>query len=191
MVKKTLKKIFELFGFSLNKINIANSIAYQTVKALNVHGVNVIFDVGANTGQFANELRSLGYKGKIISFEPLPAAHKVLTENANKDSNWIVHTQCAVGASLGEIKINVAGNSVSSSILPMRNSHLEAAPESKYTHQETVPLITIDSIYNQYCNKDDNLLLKVDTQGGAGSPVRSSTPVGGRRGLGGPTPPRR
>lgn len=47
----------------------------------------------------------------------------------------------------------------------MQKNHLEAAPESKYTHQETVPLITIDSTYNQYCNQDDNLFLKVDTQG--------------------------
>lgn len=164
-MKNLIKKLFNIFGLHLSKLNATVVPAYQTVQALKAHNINVVFDVGANVGQFASELRMYGYTGKIISFEPLPQAYKTLAKRAQKDADWIVHPRCAVGAKIDEIEINVAANSVSSSILPMLNTHENAAPQSKYTHKESVSLITLDSIYNQYCKLEDNVFLKVDTQG--------------------------
>jgi len=54
------------------------------------YGVDCVFDVGANTGQYAEGLRNLGYKGRIISFEPLSAAHALLIENSRDDPEWVV-----------------------------------------------------------------------------------------------------
>lgn len=164
-MKTIIKKLLNLLGFHISKISVNNTLAYQTVLALNTHNINVVLDVGANVGQFASELRKYGYLGKIVSFEPLLEAYEKIVKQAGQDTNWIVHPRCAVGAYAGEIQINVAGNSVSSSILPMLNKHVTAAPESKYTHKETVSLITIDSVYNEYCEQDKNVFLKVDTQG--------------------------
>lgn len=164
-MKNLIKKIFNFFGFQLSKLNPINVPAYQTVQALKAHHINVVFDVGANIGQFACELRSYGYKGKIISFEPLQQAYADLTKQALQDSNWIIHSRCAVGAALGEIEINVAANSASSSILPMLSKHENAAPQSKYTHKESASIITLDSVYQQYCTPEDNVFLKIDTQG--------------------------
>lgn len=164
-MKKIIKKLFNALGFYIGKINVSNTPAYQTVLALKAHNINLVFDVGANVGQFAQELRRFGYLGKIVSFEPLPNAYETLIKRAESDDAWIVHPRCAIGRHDGEVEINVAANSVSSSILPMLNKHLGAAPESRYTHKEKVPLITIDGIYNQYCKKDDNVFIKVDTQG--------------------------
>jgi hypothetical protein len=47
----------------------------------------------------------------------------------------------------------------------MLSKHENAAPQSKYTHKELVSLITLDSVYRQYCQSGDNIFLKVDTQG--------------------------
>jgi FkbM family methyltransferase len=161
-----MKKLFNLFGLHICKLNVTSSAIYQIVKALETHNINVVFDIGANTGQFASGLRDYGYTGKIISFEPLSQAHKLLVKNASKDINWFVHQQVAVGAEVADcISINVAGNSVSSSILPMLETHINAAPESQYIHTEQVPIITLDSILDIYTNLSDNFFIKIDTQG--------------------------
>lgn len=164
-MKNTIKNILHKAGWKLSRETVMCSYSLQTVRALKAHNVNVVFDIGANTGQFATELRAYGYTGKIVSFEPLPDAYEQLVKLASEDSNWVVHERCAAGAESGSIDINVSGNSVSSSILPMLKSHLESAPQSKYTHTVKAKIITVDSIYDQYCETTDNVLLKIDTQG--------------------------
>lgn len=164
-MKNIIKKLFNCFGLHLSKFNAISVPGYQTVQALNEHNINVVFDIGANVGQFASELREYGYQGKIVSFEPLPQAYKGLLSQAKGDINWIIHPRCAIGAAIGEIEINVAANSASSSILPMLNAHENAAPNSKYTHKEWSPIITLDSVLDQYISPEDNLFIKIDTQG--------------------------
>jgi FkbM family methyltransferase len=164
-MKNLIKKIFNLFGLHLCRFNVINVPAYQTALALKAHNINVVFDVGANIGQFAQDLRMYGYTGKIISFEPLPQAYTALIKQAHRDGNWFVQPRCAVGAEEGEVEINVAANSASSSILPMLSKHENAAPESRYTHKECVELITLDSVLEKYTTSTDNILIKVDTQG--------------------------
>lgn len=129
-------------------------------------GVNVILDVGASMGQFATEVRKHGYRGRIVSFEPLSEAHAMLVKNAADDPLWTVAPRVAVGAVSGEVTINVAKNSVSSSILPMLDSHLDAAPYSGYVTQEQVPLTELNSyISKNFSNGAFRFGLKMDTQG--------------------------
>jgi hypothetical protein len=61
--------------------------------------------------------------------------------------------------------INVSENSVSSSILPMLNSHREAAPQSSYVMKENTPIFKLDSILPQKIEGFNSILLKIDTQG--------------------------
>jgi len=48
-------------------------------------GITLLLDVGANTGMFAESLRLMGYKGRIVSFEPNPVDHAELAERASED----------------------------------------------------------------------------------------------------------
>ena len=52
--------------------------------------INLIFDVGANEGQFAKKIIENGYKGKIISFEPLNDPYEKLVLKSSKFENWKV-----------------------------------------------------------------------------------------------------
>ena len=61
--------------------------------------------------------------------------------------------------------MNISANSYSSSILDMLSSHLESAPESEYIGQEEISIRRLDSIFNDVCNHDDKLYIKIDTQG--------------------------
>jgi FkbM family methyltransferase len=132
------------------------------------HGfaTDVIFDVGANTGQFAQSLRASGYHGHIISFEPLSGAHATLVAAAASDPLWDVAERCAMGGSESWAEINIAGNSYSSSLLPMLDRHREAAPESAYQGTEACRVISLDS-YIDWTFSDPTTLfgLKIDTQG--------------------------
>jgi FkbM family methyltransferase len=95
----------------------------------------------------------------------LKSAHINLLQISKRDPHWHVHSRCAVGDSLGEIDINVSVNSVSSSILPMLNSHIQAAPQASYIGKDTCDLITLDSVRSNYLNGVKSVLLKIDTQG--------------------------
>jgi FkbM family methyltransferase len=163
IIKKFVKFFFNLFGFGIYKLKSDELTKIFTGKGK--VKFDVMFDIGANTGQFSLAIRNKGYKGKIVSFEPLTAARKKLVQNASKDVNWFVHDQAAIGESNGFVDINISKNSVSSSILPMLNLHSEAEASSVYIGHEKVPIITLDSISNFFLGKSENCFIKIDTQG--------------------------
>lgn len=164
-MKKLIRKIARNFGLEVSRYRPSNSAQAQICQALNLANINVVFDVGANEGQFAGEIRDYGFKGDIVSFEPLSSARKNLLASAGRDARWIVHEQAAIGDQDGEIKIHIAGNSVSSSVLPMLEAHSSAALGSAYIDAERVPIVKLDSIAPQYLNAETHLFLKIDTQG--------------------------
>ena len=49
---------------------------------------SVVWDIGANTGQYGNMLREEGYQGSIYSFEPVDAVYKELSRRCGHDKNW-------------------------------------------------------------------------------------------------------
>lgn len=143
----------------------AKRAARQLLKGFDRFGIDLVFDVGANMGQFAQQIRGAGFKGHIVSFEPLSDAHAKLAHAASRDALWTVHQRSAIGDRNGDIEINIAGNSVSSSILPMAAAHANAAPVSAYVGRERVPLTTIDSVIGEYFSFGRRPFLKIDTQG--------------------------
>jgi FkbM family methyltransferase len=130
------------------------------------HNIDLVFDVGANIGQYAKLLRELGYSGRIVSFEPLSSAYSQLKAVSKKEPLWEIAPQTAIGNQEGEITINIAGNSQSSSALPMLDAHLESAPESAYSGSETVKLSRLDTIAKDYIKSETkSIFLKIDVQG--------------------------
>lgn len=130
-----------------------------------VEKFDTVLDIGANTGQFARYTRyQLEFRKKIISFEPLSLAFASLKEKAENDPEWTVHN-CAIGDEAGKKEINIAGNSFSSSLLDMLPAHSNAAPHSKYQDKEWVEVKTLDSFLGSFFKKNENIFLKIDTQG--------------------------
>lgn len=132
---------------------------------LHHHNVDLIFDVGANVGQFAMALRGAGYRGRIVSFEPLASAYHELLVRSRRDVTWHIADRQAIGGTEGSVEIHVAGNSVSSSTLAMLPAHSAAALDSGYVGMETVALATLDQAALPYAVNESRLFLKIDTQG--------------------------
>lgn len=164
-IKKSIKRFLIKFGIDIRTFTPSRSDAARLKAIFDSLAINLVLDVGANTGQYANYLRAIGYNKRILCFEPLSSAHAKLKNFALKDSLIEVAPQMALGDIDGEIMINVARNSESSSILPMLNTHLIAEPLSDYIDIETVPINRIDSVLADLLDPSQVVFLKIDAQG--------------------------
>jgi FkbM family methyltransferase len=163
-MKKLIQKILRKTGYQLTRYPEPNPDLIRRFKIVNYCNIDTLFDIGANTGQYAIDMRKFGYSKKIISFEPLKSAFEDLKSASLKDNNWIVNNYALGNENIKSV-INVAGNSLSSSMLNMLPMHLNSAPESKYITQEEIEIKKLDSIFNSFCNKEDRVMIKIDTQG--------------------------
>lgn len=129
---------------------------------LEVHGVDLVIDVGANVGQYASGLRNRGYRGRIWSFEPIDAAFEQLESAARADDRWLA-TRTAVGAATGEAILNVSELSVFSSIKPVNQTALDFDARAVVVEKQLVPVATLDHLLKDEPSR--RIFLKIDTQG--------------------------
>lgn len=152
-------------AFEVSRLYSERHWKYHFVKHLQSRRVDVVLDVGANSGQYAAKLRKAAYKGRIVSFEPLSRPFSILERKASKDPLWECQ-RYALGEVDGTISVNVAGNAgQSSSVLPMLESHRDAFPPANYIGTETVPIHRLDSVAPQILRPTDVTFLKIDVQG--------------------------
>ncbi len=164
-IRRALRKSLQRIGWDVHRVGPLESPSAQLARQLQVHGIDVVFDVGANIGQFAEQLRHAGYPGRIVSFEASSAAHSTLITRAQHDANWIIAPRMALGNQEGTITLNLAGNSVSSSVLPMLSSHVGAEPKSRYVGSESAEMRTLDKTAVNFISESDHIFLKLDVQG--------------------------
>lgn len=163
MRQRALQKVrvgVNRLGFDVTRENFK----HRFVAGLNQNHISAVLDIGANTGQFGAALRRAGFGGRIVSVEPLVDAYAQLTDRIAGDAAWSAE-RAAVSDTAGTLTINVAGNSVSSSVLPMLDRHAAAAPQSRYVATEEVPATTVDELVTRHGLQPDATLLKVDVQG--------------------------
>lgn len=164
-IKHILRKAFWKTGYHISRYTPASHPVARRKQILDIYEIDTVLDVGANSGQFAQQLRGdIGYTGRILSFEPLSAAFELLKANSKKDPAWEVFNY-AIGAAEEKQEINIAGNSYSSSFLNMLPTHLKSAPESRYIGKEKIDIKTLDSLFGDLCKTAKNVYLKIDTQG--------------------------
>ncbi len=155
-----LRKIGNKFG-----VDVKMTDEEILVKQLVHNKVDMIFDIGANTGQFGELIYKLGYKGKMVSFEPLKIAYTLLSANTKPYPDWSPAERCAIGEEDGEIEMHISENSISSSALTMLEEHETAAPKSKYVGTEKAKVYKLDSVFEKYSSGCKNIFVKIDTQG--------------------------
>ena len=132
--------------------------------AVQQRGITCVLDIGANEGQYGELLRAGGFSGTILSVEPLAEPYVELSRVAARDGQWTA-VHAAIAAEPGEIVMNVSGNSVSSSALPLAEEFISAEPSVQYVSTETVPATTVDELVHQYDIDPAHTLLKLDVQG--------------------------
>ncbi|MCJ2132201.1 FkbM family methyltransferase [Methylobacterium sp. E-045] len=122
--------------------------------------IDVVLDVGANSGQFAEGLRQAGYAGRILSFEPVRRDFEAASRRMKGDRLW-TGLCLALGDSEGEAAINVVPS------LTVMNSLLAPITASRPIEIEQVRVRRLDAVLPDILPdfKACRILLKMDTQG--------------------------
>lgn len=163
---KLHRKLARLFDYELIKRKKHPTSHTHTINLINRYNINLVLDVGANTGQFGAMLREEGYRGEIHSFEPVTKTFQQLSARAAGDSLWHVH-QMALGDAPGELVINVTESSDLSSFLDPNDFGGKKYEHIAVSSRETVAVGTVDDFVAALGQGGDgkNILLKMDTQG--------------------------
>lgn len=157
---KTMQMMLRRLGLEVGRSRWA--VQPRRVQILNSSCVDLVLDVGANFGQYGEELRDSGWKGRILSFEPGSVAYRRLQERVAGDPLWEAR-QVALGDTTGELILNVSEESRFSSALDVRPETVERSPTFRYTSTETVPVERLDSLAAEL--SAERLAVKVDVQG--------------------------
>lgn len=164
-MKEIIRQLIRKLGFELKKYNLHGSDHALLKQILFDNQIDLIIDVGAHTGTFGNEMREMGYKGALLSFEPIGDSYRILNITAQRDGNWKAYNY-AIGNHEDQVYINISSNSFSSSILEMQPSHIAAESNSKYIRQEKVRLSRLETLIDSsILQKHSSIMLKIDVQG--------------------------
>lgn len=164
-VKQFAKALAWKAGYDIGQARFSETAHALTLKLAALSKATVFLDIGANEGQFATGLLTYLPDARIISFEPSKQAHATAQQQSLRYANWTVAERVAVGASSGTVELNIAGNSVSSSVLPIARLHSDAAPGSQYTETESCRCEPLDNLVLKFIGSQDSLFMKIDTQG--------------------------
>lgn len=159
-------KLANIFGYDLIKNKRSHhNLDNHLQKILQNKKITTVIDVGANEGQFALELRALGFKGKILSFEPIQREFKKLEELSMHDPLWEVYN-CAMGSQKGFLDLNVTDSTDFSSFLKpnkFSKDYYQDKVASIVTQKAEIRLL--QDIITEKGLLKESILLKTDTQG--------------------------
>lgn len=148
-----------------HKAVMAHLAAEHVVSLLHHYRVGCVLDVGANTGQYAKQLRRYGYRGRIVSFEPVPEITEKLRTAAADDPDWHVYPY-ALGREDRTDTINVVYGSMSSMLGP---SDFGTTRYKRFrdSREEKIEVRRLDGLLDKVLDglDDPRPYLKMDTQG--------------------------
>lgn len=162
-----LRNALNKLGFDIVRSKNSNdNLSKHLYNVLVSKNIECVIDVGANSGQYGLFLREIGYKGFIVSFEPVDSVFKELKAKCNQDEKWFCYDY-ALGDKNEEKILNVYKSTVFSSFLKA-NEYSKGIWESlEHVTPENVQVRKLDDIYDDVISElgCSNHMLKVDTQG--------------------------
>lgn len=166
--KYAVRRAFWSMGLDISKDTPDNSLPSYLRMIFRELAIDCVLDVGAHRGEFATGLRTFGYRGPIISFEPVSSSFKSLQQAASQDDQWEVHN-FALGSEDGSSEINITEGTVFSSfLLPVAE---------KIESRESVQVRRLDGVLLDLLKARKRVFLKMDTQGFDLEVMRGATGV--------------
>jgi FkbM family methyltransferase len=159
--RKGIRRLARRLGYEVRQYTPLRSFAAARERLLD--GIDVVLDVGANAGQYGEGLRELGFRGRLVSLEPVAEAFAELERRAADDGAWDA-VRVAASDCDGELTLNITGDSRSSSALP-RNERF--SDKAGWAPKESRPVAArrLDGLLGELLRADERAYLKLDVQG--------------------------
>lgn len=144
----------------------AGVIDWALAEVIRSRGINCIIDVGGNRGQSAQRMRTLGYTGRIVSFEPSPTSLPIIEAAAAKDPDWTVRP-VALSSKPGEAELRLHQLPELDSLLDALPGVVDQIPLMEGTGTATITLSTLEDEFPAVIAGIDEprVVIKCDTQG--------------------------
>lgn len=166
-MKAFLRSTLNRMGFDVMRLRNRNDTLEAHLKNLfATRSIDCVLDVGANSGQYGAFLRTLGFSGHIVSFEPVKSVFEKLEANARNDSRWHCYN-LALGDTAEKKEINVFSSTVFSSFLDANEYSKEIWNSLNTVAPETVAVARLDDMIDEIVARTGStrMFLKMDTQG--------------------------
>jgi FkbM family methyltransferase len=154
-------------GCHIGRLPGIEVLGNHLLTVFNQLNVNCVLDVGAHVGQYGRFLRNIGYRGEIVSFEPVPANFAILEQRCARDEKWRAF-RLALGHETRTAPINVARiTQFSSFLVPNGYSRDQFGGFSDVDRTEMVEMARLDEVFETCTSRvaDPRVFLKLDTQG--------------------------
>mgnify|MGYP005631354269 CR=1 FL=1 len=162
MLKEFIQSFLNFFDMQI--VRYSNTDEFRITSLLENHNIDTIIDCGANNGLYGKNLRKQGFKGEIISFEPIKKIFESLKGKSQKDKYWSAYNY-ALGDTNKRSTINISGNLSSSSLLEILPQHIESEPKSKVIAKEEIEIKSLSSIFDELNLNNKSIYFKIDVQG--------------------------
>ncbi|SRR5213592_995067 len=163
MTKGLIKRTFNKIGLDIRRLP---SYGPSTLAFLKQYEINSVIDVGANSGQFAREVRSLLPSAYLYSFEPLTEEYTKLLHNMNKNDEKFRAFNMALGETNGKRVMFRDNFTPSSSLLRPTAVQKRTFPHTGTLRETTITVRTLDEIVAEKTLRlEPQLFIKLDVQG--------------------------
>jgi FkbM family methyltransferase len=141
-------------------------IDWALAEVIRSRDINCVMDIGGNRGQSAQRLRTLGYTGRIVSFEPSPTVLPLIRAAADRDPNWTVRP-VGLSSEPGKAELRLHKWAELDSLLDSLPGVIDQIPLMEGTGTASITLSTLaDEFPGAVAGIDEpRVLLKCDTQG--------------------------
>ena len=165
--RRLLSSIARRLGYYVTRDPSSILQAEHLRRLLTTLRIDCVLDVGAHQGDFGMWLRTIGYAGLILSFEPVSENYELLRERAERDKHWHAH-RVALGATSGVAEMKIFEGNTFHSLLESSAFGRDRFPSRmQVARRETVAVERLDEMLPGLLGNVSNphIFMKVDTQG--------------------------
>jgi len=163
MLAHIVRRAFRSVGLEIGRYTASTGNVLE--RMMRRYGVDMVFDIGASTGQSGEYFRSIGFSQNIVSFEPVRHLFLQLQARAASDPRWLAEN-AALGRTMASAEMNVSGgHGGASSLLEMTDNVRLNAPDQRVIAKERVSVTTLDAMLAKHYPAGDRCFLKIDVQG--------------------------